>query len=504
MKTHLFILFIALSFSLVNTTDKVHMIIEIFRHGARNPLHPLPTFDVDLSREDYEDLSTTGMRNHYDLGVLLREKYPDLIDNFLNNENFSIDVSAPRRTVASVYSQLTGMMSDQDKYITINTKDNSSLWTPPNSSVAGTDTGISALPEGIKIFPLNVVGSETNFLFFGASVCPNISDAFNQSYDDGQIALEGLFKETYKVMERNNYDPKNLFLNDKWDVPNLFNLSDTFLSQTFNKSDFLFNWEEFLHMDMVHTIRENVHGNNSSVNKVANTLMFNKWRKQIEDYENYLSNPKKHHKPPLVNLYSAHDLTLTMILKSLIKKDNVDCIIDLYKKYVKTAVVNNEKEYKAIMEKMDAEKCIDTVAFASQLIFEIFSEEQDDIKNKDNNVLGNTENNLKVRCLMNNHPVPIDGKLYIPIKDFKKLLEKNSVKYFNIQCGSPLIYTQTRSKALKVFVIIFLLFAILALIAAILVNFLEPKDHLKNKNSDLNQDLITKSKDEEQEMINGD
>lgn len=472
------LLLFSLLISFISSKSNVHMIIETFRHGTRNPLHPLPLFDVDLTREDYEDLTITGMRNHFFLGYLIRKKYTHLISENLATHNVSINVSGTKRTVSSVKSQLAGMHYTFQSQMYLNTEDQPQYWMPPNSSISPKKfESITAIPQGLVIMPLDIQGNETNFLFFGASVCPNISQEFINSYTKEMENLEGKLNETYYVMEKNGFKHKDLFEDSVWSVYNLFNLSDTYLSSVFSNYQFNesfenFNWEAFLHMDIVHTIRENVHGNDAKVNKVANTLLFRKWIEQIEAYERYLEDSTKNDKPTTVNLFSAHDLTLTMIIKSLINENNAECMINVYEKYVKNAVVNNENDYKEIMKQINLENCVDTVAFASQLILEIYSEDE----NPDNRVTDTPK--LYVRILMNNKLFPINGKDNMTTGEFKKLLREKSVKNYNKECGSPLIYKKDKLKTLKIFIYILFVFCGISLFLAVIVNFLVPKDHV--------------------------
>lgn len=53
---------------------KVVMIAELFRHGARYPTHDM-LGETDV-RENLGQLTGTGMRQHYNLGKAIRNKYP--------------------------------------------------------------------------------------------------------------------------------------------------------------------------------------------------------------------------------------------------------------------------------------------------------------------------------------------------------------------------------------------------------------------------------------------
>ena len=55
---------------------KVVMITELFRHGGRYPTHDM--FGESDIHQHKGQLTATGMRQHYNLGKAIRQKYPQL------------------------------------------------------------------------------------------------------------------------------------------------------------------------------------------------------------------------------------------------------------------------------------------------------------------------------------------------------------------------------------------------------------------------------------------
>ena len=485
--------YLLLLLNITTSNPQVHMIIEVFRHGARNPLESLPTFSIDLTREDYQDLSTTGMRNHFNLGRLLHAKYPNLIQGPLSTRDFDVKVSATRRTVSSVYSQILGMEYGllQEKVETPSQQD---LWTPPQASSEILPKDDLSLPQGVHIFPLNVQGSFTNFIFFSDSTCPNIKDEFEQAYAQEQKKLENVFAKTYNVMEKNKYDPAVLFADKVWNVLNLFQLSDTFLSKAFNDKDFKFTWEEFLHMDVVHTIRESIHGKSKEVSQVSNAPMFNAWIQQIERMEHFLKHPKKQDRPPVVNLYSGHDMTLEKIINALFKPDNADCVIQQYRDHVQNAEVRSETEYHQVMEDISKSGCFVSVAFASSLILEFYTETETQSENM-NSVLKGSDDELRIRFLYNGKEVYLKNKKDMSVSDFKKELKKNMTKDFNKDCGNQFLLKKNPQKSLKVLVLVFVLFILVVVLMYFGLSFCK-----KRRYSEV---LSGQSPNEESLMSNG-
>ena len=93
--------------------EKLLFVLEHFRHGARGSYK---LFDYngwkDFLNEKWKgagELTQLGMRQHYLLGVSIRNKYKDFISNDFNPNEIYIISTDVNRTLISAYSHLLGM-----------------------------------------------------------------------------------------------------------------------------------------------------------------------------------------------------------------------------------------------------------------------------------------------------------------------------------------------------------------------------------------------------------
>ena len=54
-------------------TSELLQVMTVFRHGSRYPAHN--TYDGAETSQDHGELTSTGMRQHYNLGSMIRKQY---------------------------------------------------------------------------------------------------------------------------------------------------------------------------------------------------------------------------------------------------------------------------------------------------------------------------------------------------------------------------------------------------------------------------------------------
>ena len=465
----IFLVIISLQITQIITKDTTRLVFELFRHGARNPLGEMKPFKIVSTRETYKDLTTTGMRNHYMLGSLIRQKFPDIIPKSFRD--LSIKVSATRRTVASALSQLTSLTSDFNQ-VEVENQANKDLWTPPNSTVSGDASKKSALPEKLNVFPLDIEGKDTNFMFW-ADDCKKVGpdyDALKKEYKD---KLKDQLNASYKVYEKYGYDPKVLFEDKVWTVSNIYSLTDTLIAKIFNDKDFVFAYELLLHADIIHSFHEFSNGQDEDINKVFNTQMYDSWLDKISDMESELKG--KDVKADKLGLYSAHDTNISIAAASLFGMENsFPCLLDQYQKRVVNANVPGKDEYLAIMAEIKKAGCFSTLQFASNVIIEIYTPEKSDNVNQAliNNSALNVSSSLpelRVRGFYNNEQRQMDGKDDLSLTEFKKYLNKRKSSNFTKDCGSDILQDKNPQKELKIFALICLLVNVALIVMLIVI-----------------------------------
>jgi len=167
------LVFIALSLLVLAASHggrrKPDQVIELFRHGARSPNSDFQIWP-DLQKGQ---LTSEGMREHYQLGKALSEKYPHLIEAGYDPKDFYAVSNDVQRCVESALVHLTSLF--RGKQSTLKGKGH-----PQESYQRQLIDQISNLiPKDERtISPINVdiVDSNTQFIFRGNEPqnCPNL------------------------------------------------------------------------------------------------------------------------------------------------------------------------------------------------------------------------------------------------------------------------------------------------------------------------------------------
>lgn len=157
--------------------SKLEMVIEVFRHGAREPIGA--PFDYNNWPESQGELTYAGMRQHYLLGREMRKKYIERIgflsEKFNHSEMYvrSTDVN---RTIMSVQSHLLGLypLGAGPKFPSDYPLERA---VPPyvaHYDVA--DLGYSVLPDKYQPIAVHIVESSKDFLLAPGGACPNYDE----------------------------------------------------------------------------------------------------------------------------------------------------------------------------------------------------------------------------------------------------------------------------------------------------------------------------------------
>ena len=475
LQTPLCTIFLALLILCTPTkAEQTKLIIELFRHGARNPLDKIDILPIDDSREDYEDLTTTGMRNHYDLGKMLRKKFEKYLPQILTPGVLAIKSSDPLRTVNSAISQINGMFTDGAQ-IQIETPDSPQFWNPPGFPQTSEVTGNNSLPGNINIDAVRPQNDDNNYLFSGDSSCPASDIVYKENRAAWKRDYVDSYKNSYQVFEQNGYSSEAIFGEKDWTLKNATNLTDNLLSSIFNNSEFKWNYELLLHAITIHAIQQASYGNGEFVNKFANHSLFKEWKDWIEKLERAEKQAADAEDPivmPKIAMYSGHDTNIAQVVGGLFKKDNFDCLQSAYQKYVVNADVQNKADYDAIQDKIRSDGCFYTFQFASNIIIEIFVREdpKETLDILDTEGLLEASSNkeyLMARFFYNGVPFALDQELEMPIADLKKKLGKLTFSNFKKQCADEFLKNKNPQSQLKVIAIILILLVLVCLLATV-------------------------------------
>ena len=122
------LLLIILLFLLTFQQDKYKFVFQIHRHGARAPVYNMiknvtdnKTY-IDIYNETWNfngELTETGKRMHYLIGVHNRKKYinnSQLLSDIYNPNEILVKSTNVNRTIMSIYSQLQGFYPQNISY----------------------------------------------------------------------------------------------------------------------------------------------------------------------------------------------------------------------------------------------------------------------------------------------------------------------------------------------------------------------------------------------------
>ena len=287
-------------------------VIEVYRHGAREPLRDY------WNAKDFKskgELTPVGMRQHYVLGKALRTEYIDnlafLSANYSENELYVYSTNV-NRTIMSALSQLYGLypLGSGPK---VPDNMNTSLLLPPFAGLTIdpiSDSSISALPLSYQPIPIHTDRLDQEYLLrsWDPNVCPinrkwyqaqystqlfkDINKEFNETMMN-VADMVGLSRETMDLWKM--HDIYDIFQNDIYAgkaLPNDFEVYHKNMSFLY---DFLTYFVDFGSIEQ---------------KRMLSTPFFDKVLKLLDGKVKGEDNRKW-------IMYSAHDITLIMILSGL-------------------------------------------------------------------------------------------------------------------------------------------------------------------------------------------
>ena len=149
-------------------------IIEVFRHGARAPLHD---YDPSWKPSEFGNLTAIGMRQQYVLGKLLASKYPTIFGASYDPDQVYMLSDITPRCIQSAYAQLQGIY--EGKGLELRQGFPSSLAVPPNKDervgeIINRMTGLEALPNHNIVPIVNIIEKDKTYVFkSNGPECPN-------------------------------------------------------------------------------------------------------------------------------------------------------------------------------------------------------------------------------------------------------------------------------------------------------------------------------------------
>jgi len=190
------------------------LVIELFRHGARAPLHD--TYAPDWYEYQLGELTTIGMREHYLIGRALADEYPDILGQPYNLSKIYFRSSVLARSIDSAQSQLYGVYEGHGPALNSNSSYPSERAFPPFQSpdiqqINQNLTRAQAIPGGFIPIAANTTTDEGGTqLLEPTQVCFNlINDILENVLGDESIQLWEDLSQTRQTLQDAGLDIKN-------------------------------------------------------------------------------------------------------------------------------------------------------------------------------------------------------------------------------------------------------------------------------------------------------
>jgi len=204
----LFLTFFLLAFTQdqQQNTSSPDLVIHIFRHDARAPLHD--TYAPDWYEYQLGELTTVGQREHYLVGKALLDEYPEILGQPYNLSKIYFRSSVLHRSLESAQSQLFGVYEGRGPALNQNSSYPSERAFPQFvssriSQVNQNLTNAQAIPGGFIPIAANTTTDEGGTqLLEPTQVCFNlIDDILENVLGDESIQLWKDLEPTRKALE---------------------------------------------------------------------------------------------------------------------------------------------------------------------------------------------------------------------------------------------------------------------------------------------------------------
>lgn len=345
-----------LSLAVIAAAGKLQLLIEVFRHGAREPIWPYWNAG---SFQHPGELTSVGMRQHFLLGSQLRKEYIEdqafLSPSYEPNELF-VRSTDYNRTIMSALSQLAGLYpSGTGARIPADIPAENRL--PPYRPIEYNISELDdfAIPHGPQPIPVHTVPLSEDTVLLGehADICP-----INQRFYDEQHASQ-LYKDLSAEFAENTIAALKHALNITKDIDLgvVAGINDVFLNDVFaHKPLPELNPGVFANMTYIYTMNllYTYFGGPLQQRFIATPF--------LQDTLALLQAKVQNQTAHKLVMYSAHDSTLGYVYTAL-NLSSWQCHLQLHR--------SNTTEY---------ENCFPYPAYASSLLMELHNEENGEWK----------------------------------------------------------------------------------------------------------------------------
>lgn len=359
--------------------SKTEYLIVLARHGARNPQRQFKGFPITYTNSGLSDLNMTGMRQHFNLGRMLRKNYSDLIPNSMSYYMVKFTVSNEKRTISSALSQLQGMYFN-GLPININTPDTPANWKAPfnvKETKTSSEIGIDALTSNINLLGISSFTKNLNFMFEAHKDCKNVKDDYTKSYQDFENKYKNKFQPSFDLFDERNVGVKAMNGDSdlSWSFYNLSDIADFLNAWMFSYEDptkisRIIDYKLKAHIMMINAISiYSDFAQHKSIH-IFNKKLLDSWKSDLKDFkENFYKNEQYYNK---ASIYVGHEENLAAIILQLIKPDLKKSFLNLYLQFLKMPL-ENKNDYTEFLKFFKSPENLLDITFASNLLIEINS-----------------------------------------------------------------------------------------------------------------------------------
>ena len=455
---------------LSNCQDQIKMIMGLVRHGARMPNSSIPNLPRPANVfEQNGDLTATGMRQEFNLGRMLRSKYPEVLPDTFEYNSLNITASSLKRTIASGMSQISGIYYKIDG-VKKDTPKNPELYTPPwidRSEIPKDDpTDDFALPNGVVLQGIHTTDGDTNFLFKADQTCRTVENASIESFDKTDKETFNRFQEAYAIFNRNGFSIKHMYgenTDKKENFANFAEISDALTGILYldpaDRVGGKLTFDQQAHMIFINSLYNyNVFVQNNQ-RKLYLTKLLSNWRDILRD----MRSAKTSDDLAKVQLFMGHGENLAALILELHDDKIVDKIWDQYERFKSRASqVQDQNGFNSFSQNINQEMITTDISYASSFILEVLLPEEDENSGE----LSEDEDSLSVRMVFNGQPLEFKGLgvTEISLDRFIDILSKIIQPKFDKSCGNPVFESRDINHAISIILYILLVLNIICLL----------------------------------------
>lgn len=418
------------------------LLLHLFTNGATNSKHDVQKFPFEKGRESFGDLNLAGMRQQFNLGKLVRQKYPAIFDESFDISQIRVHSSARSGSVASAISQVLGIFENNSKP-RLNTQANSELFSPPSSVDQIANSSENAVPVALTSIAVN--NPEHDFLFDTQSNCPEFKARVDDLVWDNKSEYKDFLGKIYAIWADGGYSASEYSDHTEWKFDSAQVFSDALISSFWMKSS-ISDYNIMSHTLFFRSFFIFMHYSDSELCGYLNTHLFAEWVGILDKLKGDLESGSHLAE---VNMFSASDSNLASVLNLVVEKDNLTCMVDFYNSKMENKTFDTKEKFTNILSLMDASDCFVNTSLASNLMVEVYVEGTSGVQ---------AHQDLAVRVLFNNKVVP---SLSLSLADFESLLTDKMYSDMKSKCDRQEFRRGVPSAFLSILVIASFAFTVL-------------------------------------------